>query len=219
MPLSIVRAEIFGDIQAHITQALRRGTAPETAISANRATDVGYEAGARNFEKIADTLERALLASFYHLAMAGADAAISILLELRPQIDLSSLASLISEPEYSADNVVTLHPVENGSPSLTAVLNDQTACPALADFVADSKKIARRISRKGFAKPETGSSEIEIQGFATAADALLDIRKSVSRFTGQVRRIAEAKGDWNALDMTDREIFFNQFRQLYGVCT
>ena len=219
LPLSIVRAEIFGDIQARLTQALRRGTAAETAITANQAAANGYDAGARRFEKIADTLERGLLASFYHLAMAGDDAAISILLEMRPQIDLSSLAALISEPEYGADNVVTLRPAEDGTPSLTTVLNDQSTCPALAEFVADSRKIASRISRKGFAKPKSGSSEIEIEGFSTAADALLDIRKSLSRFTEKLRRVADAKGDWTNMDMTDREIFFNQFRQLYGVCT
>jgi hypothetical protein len=221
LSLSILRAEVFGAVQARLTQALRRGTSPATAIdaNANQAANVGYETGAKDFEKTASNLERALLASFYHLAMAGDDTAISILLEMRPDIDLSPLAAIISEQEATSDNVIYLHGVRDQPSAFISILNDRARCPALAEFVVDSKKAANRISRKGFAKPDTGSSTEEIMGFASAADAVLEIRKSLSRFTAFLPGIAESRGGWEALDTTDRNIFFDQFRQLYGVCS
>jgi hypothetical protein len=221
LPLSILRAEVFGAVQARLTQALRRGTAPATAIAANanQAANTGYETGAMDFKKTASNLERALLASFYHLARAGDDAAISILLEMRPDIDLSPFAAIISETDTTEDNVVYLHGVKDQPSAFMAILNDRATCPALAEFVADSKKAANRISRKGFAKPDTGSSTNEITGFSTAADAVLEIRKTLSRFTALLPRIAESHGGWKALDTTDGEIFFDQFRQLYGDCS
>ncbi|NKB21523.1 MAG: hypothetical protein GKS01_13605 [Alphaproteobacteria bacterium] len=221
LPLSILRAEVFGDIQAKLTQAFRRGTSAATAIdaNANQVINAGYELSAKDIEKIGANLERAVLASFYHLAMAGDDAAISILLEIRPDIDLSPLAKIISAQEGTADNVVYLHAIEDRSPALSTVLNDRATCPALAEFVAKSKKAASRISRKGFAKPEIGSSEIEIAGFASAAEALINLHKSLSRFIALLPQIAESHGGWDALDENDRAVFFNQFRQLYGVCS
>jgi hypothetical protein len=221
LPLSILRAEVFGDIQARLTQALRRGTAPATAIeaNANQAANTGYETSAGNFEKTAGNLERALLASFCHLAMVNDDAAISILLEMRPDIDLSPLAAIISETDTTQDNVVHLHRIKEQPSAFATILNDHATCPALAEFVADSQKAATQISRKGFAKPETGSSPQENMAFASAIDPLLEIRKSLSRFTALLPRIADSRGGWEALDITDREIFFNQFRQLYGVCS
>ncbi len=219
LPLSILRAEIFGAVQARMTQALRRGTSPATVIeaNANQAANIGYETGAKDFEKTANNLERALLASFYHLAMAGDDAAISILLEMQPDIDLSPLAAVISDTDTTPDNVVSLHGVKEQRSAFTTVLNNHATCPALAEFVADSKQAANRISRKGFAKPDTGSSTEEIAGFSSAVDALLDIHKSLSRFTTLLPRIAESRNGWVAMDAIDREIFFDQFRQLYGV--
>lgn len=220
LPLSILRAEVFGVIQARLTQALRRGTSPATAIeaNANQTAKSGYETGAKDFEKTASNLERALLASFYYLALASNDTAISILLEMRPDIDLTPLASLVSEQETTPDNVVYLHEVKERPSVFTTVLSDRATCPALAEFVEDTKKAANRISRKGFAKPDTGASTTEIAGFASAADALLEIRKSLSRFTMSLSHTAHTHGGWNALNNTDREIFFDQFRLLYGDC-
>jgi len=219
LPLSILRAEVFGAVQARLTQALRRGTSPATVVkaNANQAVNSGYESSAKDFEKTTNNLERGLLASFYHLATAGDDAAISVLLEMRPDIDLSPLAAVISEADRSPDNVVYLHEIKEQPTAFTTLLNDHASCPDLIEFVADSKQAANRIARKGFAKPNTGCSPAEIAGFSSAVDAVLEIHKSLTRFTASLPRIAEAHGGWDALDTIDGEIFFDQFRELYGV--
>ncbi|MBK19959.1 MAG: hypothetical protein CMM52_14095 [Rhodospirillaceae bacterium] len=222
LPLSILRATLFGAIQAQLTQALRRGTDIATIIETSEAplNNRGYDDCLEDLERLDTHIERVLLASFYHIAMAGDDTAISILMEMRPEMDLSPLAALLPSDKPTPDNVIYLYdqkPASDTTLTIGEICGDSAACPELSAFVSESRKAAKRISRQGFSTPDATVTPNMIVGFVNGAEALLDIRKSLTSFITKISRIADALGQWEERDSQDCEIFFDQYRRIYGV--
>jgi hypothetical protein len=216
MPLSLLRAEVFGAVQAGISQCLRRGANAREAVT--RSCDRDNESYSGRVEILDETLahmEKALDAAYHVLAKARHGDAISLMLSLNPKIDLRPLAPALAATAQVRGNVVALGAaaVREGFFAHAAVA--PTHCPELGDFVARAADAHHRISRKGFAAVEAGDPEI-VEGFVAGADALLRIRDSVARFRARLDRLMPGARDRDRRYLADRSLFFTQFRILYG---
>lgn len=201
MPLSVMRVQVFGARQARITQARRRG---ETLPSAAPA-EGGYREHSNSLDAMSDHVERILLASFHILASARHGEAASVLLGLCPDMDLSPLAPLFADRREVADNVVEFSSPSAGAGLLSRIAGFTASCPELASFVDRARDAWRRIARQGFRQ------QGDIEGFAAAVPALLAIRKQIGRYGVRLSR-----ANWERQYAADRDIFFAQFRKLYG---
>ncbi len=223
MPLSVMRAEIFGAVQARITQSLRnRAALPPTGTStaptpvANHGIP-SYRDYARRIDETRDHLEDILLASFHVLASARHSAAITVLLGLAPEIDLRPLAPLFRDGHEDEGNVITLAGPAVGQGLLADLAAHPDRHPALAALLADARTAAQGIARKGFRKSKGIDDDRDrIEGFAVASDALFAIRKQIDSFRDRLRRAGMRGEDWDRRHRTDHKLFFAQFRTLYG---
>lgn len=216
MPLSVLRVLVFGAVQARITQSLRRGDAgPPPAMASNHGA--GYSGRRQRIRDTGDHLERVLLATFHVLASARHGEAITVLLGLRPEIDLTPLAPLVRGTRGTADNVVDFPSPAAGVQFLSDTAADPENCPDLAAFASEAKAAFRRIARHGFHGADNGGGAVD--GFADAVEALFAIRGQVERFLGRLSPAALAHGCWERQHAADRAVFDDRFRALYGEST
>lgn len=216
MPLSVMRAEVFGAIQARITQSLRnRALSPPTARTpvANHGM-ASYRDYAQRIDDTRSHLEQVLLASFHILASERHSQAITVFLGLRPEIDLRPLAPLFRDDQSEHGNVITLTGAVVGECFLSDLAAHPGSHPTLARFLADAKNAVRRIARKGFRNSANNRNRIE--GFAVAIDALFAIRKQIDRFCDRLKRAGIQGEGWDRQHRKDQKLFFAQFRTLYG---
>ena len=216
MPLSLLRAEVFGTVQAGISQSLRRGNDAGAAVAQSRDGDSETYSG--RVEMLDETLahmEKALNAAYYVLARARHSDAISLMLNLNPTMDLRPLAPALAAAARLSGNVVALGAGALRDEFFTHAALAPTHCPELGDFTARAADAHRHLSRKGFRPNEAGDPAI-VEGFATGADALLRIRDAVARYRARLDRLMPGPRDRDRRYLADRSLFFKQFRILYG---
>lgn len=214
--LSLLRAAIFGAVQAAISQSLRRGARGSNAVDACPAwDDNGYETQFAVLSQTRDHLERVLGAAYHVLAAARDGQAIAILLALNPALDLRPLAAGLGGGLEAGGNVVAL-----GAEAAARELFAQAAigapdCPGLGDFAAQAAADHRGISRKGFGAGEARNPEI-VAGFAAGSPPLLEIRDSLQRYLIAIEALMPEPRDRKRRMLADRILFLTQFRSLYG---
>lgn len=216
LPLSWLRHEVFGKVQAALVQALRDRKDPG-ALLATLAGDGGgdYAACQGDLEELAEHLDKVLLASVHVLAAGRRPEVFEVILALRPDIDLAPLARLVPEAGTADDKVVPLL-AEKAGDRLIAALKDREAMgPRLADLMDEAERTFRRMSRKGFEK-ETALRSDGAEAFAAGAAALLDIRRGIRGFLAVLRNLWAQRGEPMSVLATDRPVFLEQFTRIYG---
>jgi hypothetical protein len=216
LPLSLLRAQIFGATQGRVSQGLRRGLTGREALAATENETGDYQSHIDRLESILGGIDQTLLAVFHLLADAYHDGAVALLLALRPDMDLSPLAGLLEATmaAHEADNVVTLYP----SPPLLSVLRPERDQPSpvtdLDLFFDQAKRAAGQIKRAGF-NPVTGDGEEDhADGLSAGADALLRVQRLLRSFLHCLRRYRDEEGRRQVT--RDRLVFDHQFNILYG---
>ena len=100
LPLSLMRCEVFGAGQSRITRGRRRRLAPpEMRDLIDASVTESYRDRQRRLDRLSGRIERILHASLYALVRACAAEAISLLIELHPDVDLAPLARALREPD------------------------------------------------------------------------------------------------------------------------
>jgi hypothetical protein len=214
--LSVLRAAIFGAMQASVSQALRQGLQGADAVedACGRAEDT-YETQVAALERTRDHLERVLAAAYHVLARARDGQAISILLALEPSLDLRPLAASLAGPQTAGLNVVSMGAEAAARELFTHAAQGAPDCPDLREFAARAAAAHRAIARKGFAADEARDPEI-VAGFSSGAPALLQIRDTLGRFIAAAEALMPLPRDRERQMLTDRILFLTQFRILYG---
>jgi hypothetical protein len=215
LPLSVLRAQIMGDVQARMTQALRRGDDPDAAgqFGEDDAPNQSYAAHCDRIEQIYDTLEKILLASLHRLLSSRNAAAVSIMMALRPNLDLTPFARFCENEEETDDEIICLKPPASAERLWNILVANVAASPDLADLLKRAKDAAKRVNRKGFR--EEGDHG-QTAAFAEAAEAMIAIRKILPRYTACIARQARELGGWDACYSADVRIFRTHFQTLYG---
>ncbi|MEM7224222.1 MAG: hypothetical protein AAF495_14665 [Pseudomonadota bacterium] len=204
-PLSILRAEVFGQAQARITQALRRGLELPMAEVVQSAVQDDYESRAARFETLENRLERLMLAGLFVLVDARRAEAIHLILFFRPQAELAPLGR-----DLAGANVVALDQARLSREILERLSTSEARPVELSQLMGEAKRAFQSISRRGFSQKEIAEQEV-IQGFAEGIGVLTELAECLGAFC---RRLGT--GDGRARFARDREIFERQFQLIYG---
>ena len=216
LPLSFMRCEIFGAAQARISQAQRRKVAPEElrALIEDCVQDDYLERQSR-LQKLARHTDRVLLASLEVLATARRPEAVILVAALRPDIDLRPLAKFLIAGDDDG-KIVQLDSIAIRERLIAAMACPQTVGPELASLMGEANKALKSLSRQGFGEKETALPSAG-DGFASAAQPLIEIRRQLAAFRRKLRCMRLPRGDWEEQYEADSEIFRSQFLLLYGV--
>ena len=227
LPLSVLRFQVMGDLQARLTEALRRGDDPLELphLDRSNAAPCCYGDFADHTDHIGDTLQTALLAAFHHLVAARREEAVTVLLYLRPHMDLSPLAPIFEDRDDENETVCSGQIVHLKAPDtddrfMRTLIAGMDHCPELMALIGESGGAAKRITRKGFKEADWADSDHatadRAAACAAASDALILIRESLLKFTALLRHLGRRHGGLNEQYLSDHDIFCTQFRALYG---
>ncbi len=216
LPLSLMRCKVFGVAQARISQAQRRKIGQE-ALPALIETCVqaGYLEQQGRLAALAEHIDRVLLASLDVLAVGRRPEAMTLVMALRPDIDLRPLAKFFIV-EDDDGKIVQLDGIAIRERLMAAMADPQVVGDELASLMSEAGKAFKSLSRQGFGEEETarpGAGE----GFACGAQQLIEIRRQLSAFRQKLRCMRLPEGDWEEQFGADSETFRKQFLLLYGV--
>lgn len=216
LPLSLMRCEVFGAAQARISQAQRRKVAPEAlgALIEDCVQD-DYLERQSCLEKLAEHVDRVLLASLDVLAVARRSEAVTLVAALRPDIDLRPLARFLIAGDDEG-KIVQLDGIAFREGLIAAMACPQTVGPALASLMGEASKAFKSFSRRGFGEEETAQPGAT-EGFASGVEPLIEIRRQLTAFRQKLRRMGLPQGDWEEQFGVDSKTFRKQFLLLYGV--
>lgn len=215
LPLSLLRCEAFGPSQARISQALRRKTG-RAALRALIRDGAGqsYLDRQAGFRHLAGHLERVLLAALHALVRARRSEALTLVMELGPEIDLQPLAKVLVTS--GADGkVVPLQGAAFRERLMDALEDPEASGPQLAALMAQAGKAFRSLTRQGFREADVARPD-GIEGVAAGTQAVIGLKRHLEDFRQALRRTRLAAGDWERQFETDRETFRAQFVILYG---
>jgi hypothetical protein len=200
---SILRNAVFGDTQARLTQALRKGLkTTELAARIKADPESGYTERLQAFAELAVHVERMMMICFHVLYQNKHQAAVNAALVLRPDMDLSDMA-----PDDNDSNVVSFQAEQAMRQFFDAGVEDGP----ISALVADAAKAAKGIARQGFSEAAWNDPAI-IAVFAASVPELAHTRRELTRF---LERHA-ATIDWESLFDSDTPVFRGQFMRIYG---
>ena len=216
LPLSVMRSEVFGRGQGQVTQALRRkATAEKIAAVIEASPPETFEDRTGEFARVAEHIERALLACFHALVKARHAEAITVLIAVRPNMDLRPLADILGVNRDLGDNVVTLR-ADSVSDHFLVLLEDAERVGAeLAQVMTDARQAFRSLARQGFAEDDINDSDI-VDGHAAGVKALNEARNRLQAFLERLNATALPEADWVRQFAADKRVFARQFELLYG---
>lgn len=216
LPLSLLRCEVFGKGQARITRALRCKAGPdELRQLIDESAPEDYQSRRQALSHLDRHIERVLLASLYLLARARRPEAFTVIMGVKPDLDLKRLAEVIPvDPDADGDVVYLDH--GDIADRVFAVLEDEARVgPDLARLMTDARKAFRGLARQGFA--ETGEAVPELaEAHAQGVAALMTLDRLLRAYLRELERHGAGDGDWRRRFDTDRAVFSRQFDLIYG---
>lgn len=196
LPLSVLRAEVFGLVQGRLTQALRRKSAAGEIRTLIHAPGADYGAREVGFAKLLDHVQRVLRAAAHVLLNESAA-------QGGPQ----------GGPQ--GGNVVAL-----GAADPAAHFERLCREPAAVDgerlsaALDEAKRAFRGLARQGFEDDRVGTPALTA-GFRLGVDVLQTIDRELGAYLATLRQI-ENEGGLDRRFEHDREVFREQFMLIYG---
>lgn len=187
LPVSLLRCECFGAVQARLTQALRRKLARDGIAELVRCEDAeSYRDRHSGYGALRTHIDRVLKAAAY--------------------------ATLRDRAVAECDNVVALHPA---APSAPVDDDAETPRPDLGAALEEARRAFARISRRGFEEDSLDDEEI-VEGFALGAGALMAVDDLISGFVGRLDALDREAPGLGGRFTDDKNVFREQFAELYG---
>ena len=212
--LSLLRAEVFGALQARLTQARRRG---QNAAQLQEVIATGperdYDAQRDAYGRLETQLQKILLASLYALVTAQRIEGISLILAFRPQADFSHLGASLAGGE---GNLVTLDAAQLARRLLKAIAAGHPGSPDLAALMRESKRAFQSITRRGFDEASLESGDLD-DAFAEGVMALQPLARQLVAFREALKRPPTTPGSWAQQFEEDVAVFRDAFSRIYGV--
>ncbi len=216
LPLSLLRAEVFGTIQTRVSQALRRKLPPEELRGLMDATAAdAYCRRRARLDELHGHIERVLLAGVHVLVRARRWEALSIATELRPDIDWRPLRRLLFRQDEE-HNVVTLAGGKFGERLLLVLEDPAAGGAAMASLMRDARRAFKSLGRRGFREHEIQAPDV-VEGVVAGIQPLLDLRRELAVFRDRLSSLRLPEADWPSQFDRDRQVFRNQFFMIYGV--
>ncbi len=206
LALSLLRCEAFEPLRKRLTQALRDKASPKQICNIIMEDSMdNYLQLQALLSKDLEHAQRALLASMHVLLSSQHQDAVSLALELQPDLDLSFLSG-----EGNSSSMETLQEsFFNHAGTESPTINP------LSQLAVDAHRAFNKIARKGFGKEDMAQPVI-IEGFAAGSNAINKIRKQLEHFLSTLIEYQPPSVNWQQQFEADKEIFSKQFHILYG---
>jgi len=220
LPLSLMRCEVFGKGQGRITQALRRkAKGRELNDLIENCAVLTFEEKDAELRALSEHLERVLLASLHALIGERDAEALSLILKLAPDADLSPLEQLVRENADEEEDAPEGNGVQFRPNGVADAVTKAAADPArvgddLASLARKAGEAFDGLSRKGFGREDARGPEVR-EGFAEGARYLLQVRDGLQEFTERFDTANLPEGGWVKQFEVDRSRFAQQFQFLY----
>lgn len=213
LPLSVLRAEVWGDHQARITQALR-STGSRTSVAAliGATPREGYAERLAAWRTTLDHLDTVRHAVAYLLLRNRQPAGIAAMMRLAPSLDISRMASVLEESE--SEKVVRLRPRDAIAVFFDLLDRSDPAVGEALAFFRDGRRAFAGLSRQGF--EESSASKTTTIAAAEAAEGPL--ARVSTALQVYLERLIERLGGAPADDRlrVDAARFAEGFGHLYG---
>ena len=216
LALSLLRSEVFGAIQTRISQALRRRLPAEglrEMIEGSASDD--YRRRRVRLDELHRHVDRILLASVHVLLRVRRWEALTIVIALRPDIDLRPLREQLLSAA-GPQNVVVLAGGELAERLLPGLEDPSIAGPAMASLLQDAKSAFKGLARQGFRDEEAQAPDV-VEAFVAGIEPLLELRRELSAFIDHLSAVRLPETDWQSQFESDRQTFRRQFLMIYGV--
>jgi hypothetical protein len=213
---SLLRNEVFGKAQNRITQALRKKLDPE-AIAERIGTSAteDYDDCISRYRNLLEHTERVLLACLYCLVRLKNSEAISLILALRPGLDLSRFAENLELRAGASGNVEMLSAPSVADHFIGLLEDAEYAGGELSSLVAAARKAYQGLSRQGFREEEIDDPSV-VDAMEVGASHLCAIRSDLRRLVGCFQDTDPEGNGWRRAFETDCGQFYDQFLAIYG---
>lgn len=192
LPMSLLRAEIFGPAQARLTQALRRQAGESELRVLLGLDDVGdYAAHGERMRNLQKRIVTVMMASLH------------VLLRERGIAGSGNITAL------NAGNPAALFETMAQDP-------EPATLPGADQILGEAARAFRDISRKGFSDHEIEEPPI-LEAFRYGAGIVQAISRETETFLDTISHLDTGSPDLTGCFHRDRETFRNQFERLYGV--
>jgi hypothetical protein len=219
LPLSHLRAEVFGDQQSRLIEAARRRLAAgERRRLADEAPAESYRDRQALLHHLAAHCRTCRLAALHVLAWQRRPEAVALLLDLAPGLDARSLAGTLAGD--GEDGTVVSLAARRLADRLLDALAGGTPLPnvpgsaELPALVLVARRAHGGIARKGFTEEER-AEPATADAFAAAAGPLRRLEHALAGFLAALDRSLAATGP-DGQFAADRGAFAAAFRYLYG---
>jgi hypothetical protein len=213
LPLSLLRAEVFGRHQSRLSQALRRHlSGPEMAALIDGGPDEDYASRRKDWHAVAAHMNTCRLAALHALARGGRSEAVEGLVALFPDLDMPSLGSRVLAG--AGDNVIALDPSAVMRPVLAELGDPNIAGKELLSPATDARRAWRSIARQGFREEDLDAPEI-LAAFAECELVLRRLQVNLEGFLEDLDGRPELAGEED-LFAIDAKKFTKPFHSLYG---
>ncbi len=204
LALSLLRCEVFDPLRKCLTQALRdKATSNKILEIIEDYNTNSYLERIDIFSKDLEHSRRALMASAHVLITSKHNDAISLALELQPNLNLSALST--NGDKTSLEAIKTNF--------FQYACHKSTQQNPLVDLAKNAHTAFKKIARKGF--KEDLEQPTTINGFVSGSNSLNRLRKQLEAFLHTLEVQPPPKGDWQQQYTKDKEIFSKQFHILY----
>ena len=215
LALSLMRCEVFTKKQGRVTQALRRrADAGELRGIIDECALVTYEDRREEYARKSFHMDNMLLASLYALVRARNEEAISLIVALRPDLDLRPLANLLRIGKETADNVVMLSSKSVSDRFMDMIGDADKAGKDMVALVADAREAFNGVPRRGFSAERLDESAV-VDGFAVGGMVLLGVKEHLADFLRKLENARLPYENWTRQFDADKDVFTKQFHILY----
>lgn len=215
LPVSILRATVFGKAQGRISQALRRrAKADELEALFRDGAEESYLDRRALWDSRLAHIRRVQMAAIHALVRGKRSEAVEAILTLWPDLDLAPVAEALKSAEPAGGNVVSLHGGRVTERFMDLLEDPKAVGPDLAEAIAEARRAFKGIARQGFRDDEADQPEVG-DAHAQAVPVLEIVAKQLLAFLGRLDTIDIPGGDWDGLYQADRDRFSAQFRLLY----
>lgn len=203
VPVSVIRNAVQGAVQLKLSSAMRSGT---SVLGSGRPIETeAYANQLCAYADIANVLDKILYASLWILFAARDDAAISLALELAPDINWGSLFE--EKAQENVGNVQSLN-VHRAMALFFDTVPDRRGDEVQA-LLAEARNAYRGINRKGFTEPRDPGV---VPALAAAVNEIVSLIKAIRRYTDD----EAARVDWDTVGRSDQQVFEAMFLKLYA---
>ena len=218
LPMTVLRAEVFGAWQRQFSEALRRGGQP------TRIADLLSTGPARSVSDTREAwgqalahLERCRLALAHILLCAREPAAFEIMMQQFGNIDWSVLRrepALVGNGAPILDAEEGLHAIPTATALFGALRAAATRDPVLSEAIRACERAHRKISRRGFSMADLENPSV----VAGAIEARVPLDRTIDDLARFLNRLSALSPDLSEAHAAagDTARFRGAFSRLYG---